>query len=94
MIANGADVNKLISSVSADGKAIFTKSAAKQAGASITERPNGQTVGALPNGKKIMIDPKTEVKATVDTDKVTSKIATSVKSSPVKVDKASIQSAI
>ena len=91
MLASGADVNKLISSVSADGKAIFTKSAAKQAGASITERPNGQTVGALPNGKKIMIDPKTEVKATVDTDKVASKIATSVKSSPVKVDKASIQ---
>lgn len=91
MLASGADVNKLISSVSADGKAIFTKNAAKQAGASITERPNGQTVGALPNGKKIMIDPKTEVKATVDTDKVASKIATSVKSSPVKVDKASIQ---
>lgn len=91
MLASGADVNKLISSVSADGKAIFTKSAAKQAGASITERPNGQTVGALPNGKKIMIGPKTEVKATVDTDKVASKIATSVKSSPVKVDKASIQ---
>ena len=91
MLASGADVNKLISSVSADGKAIFTKSAAKQAGASITERPNGQTVGALPNGKKIMIDPKTEVKATVDTDKVASKIATSVKYIPVKVDKASIQ---
>ena len=91
MIANGADVNKLISSVSADGKAIFTKNAAKQAHATITERQNGQTVGTLPNGKKIMIDPKTEVKATVDTDKVASKIATSVKSSPVKVDKASIQ---
>lgn len=91
MIANGADVNKLISSVSADGKAIFTKNAAKQAHATITERPNGQTVATLPNGKKIMVDPKTEVKATVDTDKVASKIATSVKSSPVKVDKASIQ---
>ena len=91
MIANGADVNKLISSVSADGKAIFTKNAAKQAHATITERPNGQTAATLPNGKKIMVDPKTEVKATVDTDKVASKIATSVKSSPVKVDKASIQ---
>lgn len=91
MIANGADVNKLISSVSADGKAIFTKNAAKQAHATITERPNGQTVATLPNGKKIMVDPKTEVKATVDTDKVASKVATSVKSSPVKVDKASIQ---
>ena len=91
MLANGADVNKLISSVSADGKAIFTKNAAKQAHATITERPNGQTVATLPNGKKIMVDPKTEVKATVDTDKVASKIATSVKSSPVKVDKASIQ---
>ena len=91
MLASGADVNKLISSVSADGKAIFTKNAAKQAHATITERPNGQTVGTLPNGKKIMIDPKTEVKVTVDTDKVASKIATSVKSSPVKVDKASIQ---
>lgn len=91
MIANGADVNKLISSVSADGKAIFTKNAAKQAHATITERPNGQTVATLPNGKKIMVDPKTEVKATVDTDKVASKIATSVKSSPVKIDKASIQ---
>lgn len=91
MLANGADVNKLISSVSADGKAIFTKNAAKQAHATITERPNGQTVATLPNGKKIMVDTKTEVKATVDTDKVASKIATSVKSSPVKVDKASIQ---
>lgn len=91
MLANGADVNKLISSVSADGKAIFTKNAAKQAHATITERPNGQTVATLPNGKRIMVDPKTEVKATVDTDKVASKIATSVKSSPVKVDKASIQ---
>lgn len=91
MLASGADVNKLISSVSADGKAIFTKSAAKQAGASITERPNGQTVGALPNGKKIMIDPKTEVKATVDTDKVASKVTTSIKSNPVKVDRESVK---
>ena len=91
MLASGADVNKLISSVSPDGKAIFTKNAAKQAGASITERPNGQTVGALPNGKKIMIDPKTEVKATVDTDKVASKVATSIKSNPVKVDRESVK---
>ena len=91
MLACGADVNKLISSVSPDGKAIFTKNAAKQAGASITERPNGQTVGALPNGKKIMIDPKTEVKATVDTDKVASKVATSIKSNPVKVDRESVK---
>lgn len=91
MIANGADVNKLISSVSADGKAIFTKNAAKQAHATITERPNGQTVATLPNGKKIMVDPKTEVKATVDTDKVASKVATSIKSNPVKVDRESVK---
>lgn len=91
MIANGADVNKLISSVSADGKAIFTKNTAKQAHATITERPNGQTVGTLPNGKKIMIDPKTEVKATVDTDKVASKVMTSIKSNPVKVDRESVK---
>lgn len=91
MLASGADVNKLISSVSTDGKAIFTKNAAKQAGASITERPNGQTVGTLPNGKTIMIDPKTEVKATVDTDKVASKVATSIKSNPVKVDRESVK---
>lgn len=91
MLAGGADVNKLISSVSADGKAIFTKSAAKQAGASITERPNGQTVATLPNGKKIMVDPKTEVKATVDTDKVASKVATSIKSNPAKIDRKSIK---
>lgn len=91
MLASGADVNKLISSVSTDGKAIFTKNAAKQAGASITERPNGQTVGALPNGKKIMIDPKTEVKATVDTDKVASKVTISIKSNPVKVDRESVK---
>lgn len=91
MLASGADVNKLISSVSPDGKAIFTKNAAKQAGASITKRPNGQTVGALPNGKKIMIDPKTEVKATVDTDKVASKVATSIKSNPVKIDGESVK---
>lgn len=91
MLASGADVNRLISSVSADGKAIFTKDAAKQAGASITERPNGQTVGALSNGKTIMIDPKTSIKATVDTDKVASKVAASVKSSPVKIDGASIK---
>ena len=91
MLANGADVNKLISSVSADGKAIFTKNAAKQAHATITERPNGQTVATLPNGKKIMVDPKTEVKATVDTDKVASKVATSIKSNPVKVDGESVK---
>ena len=91
MLANGADVNKLISSVSADGKAIFTKNAAKQAHATITERPNGQTVATLPNGKKIMVDPKTEVKATVDTDKVASKVATSIKSNPVKVDRESVK---
>lgn len=91
MLASGADVNKLISSVSKDGKAIFTKDAAKQVGASITERPNGQTVGALSNGKTIMIDPKTSIKATVDTDKVTSKVATSIKSNPVKIDGASIK---
>ena len=91
MLASGADVNKLISSVSPDGKAIFTKNAAKQAHATITERPNGQTVATLPNGKKIMVDPKTEVKATVDTDKVASKVATSIKSNPVKVDGESIK---
>lgn len=91
MIANGADVNKLISSVSADGKAIFTKNAAKQAHATITERPNGQTVATLPNGKKIMVDPKTEVKATVDTDKVASKVATSIKSNSVKIDGESVK---
>lgn len=91
MLASGADVNKLISSVSADGKAIFTKNAAKQAHATITERPNGQTVATLPNGKKIMVDPKTEVKATVDTDKVASKVATSIKSNPVKVDGESVK---